>query len=57
MRAKAPGIFISKWREEGPVEIEIAEQWRSDLGWNDWMAIMEAALYLDAAELLSLIHI
>lgn len=55
MRAKAPGIFISKWREEGPVEIEIAEQWRSDLGWNDWMAIMEAALYLDAAELVELI--
>jgi len=55
MRAKAPGIFISKWREEGPVEIEIAEQWRSDLGWNDWMTIMEAALYLDAAELVELI--
>ena len=55
MRAKAPGIFISKWREEGPVEIEIAEQWRSDLGWNEWMTIMEAALYLDAAELVELI--
>ncbi len=55
MRPKAPGLFISKWREEGPVGIEIAEQWRSDSGWNDWMAIMEAALYLDAAELVELI--
>ena len=55
MRPKAPGFFISKWREEGPVEIDIAEQWRTDSGWNDWMAIIEAALYLDAAELVELI--
>ena len=55
MRPKAPGLFISKWREEGPVEIEVAEQWRTDSGWNDWMAIIEAALYLDAAELVELI--
>jgi hypothetical protein len=55
MRPKAPGFFISKWREDGSVGIDIAEQWRSDLGWNDWMAILEAALYLDAAELVELI--
>lgn len=55
MRPKAPGLFISKWRDEGPVELEVAEQWRSDSGWKDWMAIVEAALYLDAAELVELI--
>ena len=55
MRPTAPGLFISKWRKEGPVEIEIAEQWRSDSGWSDWMAIIEAGLYLDAAELVELI--
>ena len=55
MRPKAPGLFISKWRNEGPVELEVAEQWRSDSGWKDWMAIIEAALYLDAAELVELI--
>jgi len=55
MRPKAPGLFISKWRNEGPVELEVAEQWRSDSGWKDWMPIIEAALYLDAAELVELI--
>lgn len=55
MRPKAPGLFISKWREEGPVSLEVAEQWRNDFGWEDWMAIIEAALYLDAAELIDLL--
>ena len=55
MRPKAPGLFISKWREEGPVSLEDAEQWRNDFGWKDWMAIIEAALYLDAAELIDLL--
>ena len=55
MRPKAPGLFISKWREEGPVELDVAEQWKMDFGWNDWMAVIEAALYLDAAELVELI--
>ena len=55
MRPKAPGLFISKWREEGPVSLEVAEQWRNDHGWTDWMAIIEAALYLDAVELIDLL--
>ncbi len=55
MRPKAPGLFISKWREEGPVSLEVAEQWRNDYGWTDWMAIIEAALYLDAVELIDLL--
>ena len=55
MRPKAPGLFISKWREEGPVSLEVAEEWRNEFGWKDWMAIIEAALYLDAAELIDLL--
>ncbi|MBJ13845.1 MAG: hypothetical protein CMB70_00545 [Euryarchaeota archaeon] len=55
MRPKAPGLFISKWREEGPVSLEVAEEWRKEFGWKDWMAIIEAALYLDAAELIDLL--
>ena len=55
MSVKAPGIFISKWREDGPVSLKEAEQWRDEFGWDDWMAIIEAALYLDAAELVELL--
>ena len=55
MSVKAPGIFISKWREDGPVSLKKAKQWRDEFGWNDWMAIIEAALYLDAAELVELL--
>ena len=55
MRPKAPGLYISKWREEGPVPLESARTWRDEFGWKDWMAIIEAALYLDAAELVELI--
>ena len=55
MRPKAPGLFISRWREEGPVSLEKAEEWRNEFGWKDWMAIIEAALYLDAAELIDLL--
>lgn len=55
MRPKAPGLYISKWREEGPVSLESARTWRDEFGWDDWMPIIEAALYLDAAELVELI--
>ena len=55
MRPKAPGLYISRWREEGPVGYDEALQWREDFGWGDWMAIIEAALYLDAAELVELL--
>ena len=55
MRPKAPGLYISKWREDGPVSIQTAQEWRDEFGWNDWMAIIEAALYLDAAELVELL--
>ena len=55
MRPKAPGLYISRWREEGPVGYDEALQWREDFGWGDWMAIIEAALYLGAAELVELL--
>jgi len=55
MRPTAPGLYISKWREEGPVSLDVAETWREESGWKDWMAIIEAALYLDAAELVELL--
>ena len=52
----APGYFISRWREQGPVDIDTLEQWRAELNWNTWLPLAEAALFLDAAELLALIE-
>ena len=47
----APGYFISKWREEGPVTIETLTLWREEMNWTTWLPLAEAALFLDAAEL------
>ena len=52
----APGYFISKWREEGPVDLETLTSWRNEMNWGKWLPLAEAALYLDAAELLDLIQ-
>lgn len=52
----APGYFISKWREEGPVDLDTLTQWRNEMNWSEWLPLAEAALYLDAAELLALIQ-
>lgn len=52
----APGYFISKWREEGPVDIETLTEWRNDMNWKNWLPLAEAAMFLDAAELLALIQ-
>ncbi|MDG1546381.1 MAG: hypothetical protein P8Q55_03225 [Candidatus Poseidoniaceae archaeon] len=52
---QAPGNYISKWRKEGPVDIETATIWRDDMGFKNWLNIAEAALFLDAAELLEII--
>ena len=51
-----PGFFISKWREKGPVETEILEQWKEEMEIESWLMIAEAAMFLDAAELLELIQ-
>ena len=52
---KAPGFFISKWREEGPVDIAALTEWRDEMNWSKWLPLAEAALFLDAAELLAVI--
>ena len=52
----APGYFISKWREEGPVDLDTLTKWRNEMNWSEWLPLAEAALYLDAAELLALIQ-
>lgn len=51
----APGLFISKWRKQGPVDLENATLWRDEMGFDNWLNIAEAALFLDAAELVELI--
>ena len=53
--AQAPGYYISKWRKEGPVDLETATLWRDEMGFENWLNIAEAALFLDAAELVELI--
>ena len=52
----SPGFFISRWREKGPVETEILEQWKDEMSIESWLMIAEAAMFLDAAELLELIE-
>ena len=51
----APGYFISRWREQGPVDMATLEEWREEMNWSTWLPLAEAALFLDAAELLALI--
>ena len=52
----SPGFFISRWREKGPVETEILKQWKEEMNIESWLMIAEAAMFLDAAELLELIE-
>jgi hypothetical protein len=52
----APGYFISKWREEGPVDLETLTEWRNEMNWSKWLPLAEAALFLDAVELLAIIQ-
>ena len=51
----APGYFISRWREQGPVDLGTLEEWHKEMNWSTWLPLAEAALFLDAAELLALI--
>jgi len=53
---KAPGYFISRWREQGPVDMTTLIAWREEMNWNTWLPLAEAALFLDAAELLELLE-
>lgn len=47
----SPGVFISKWRADGPVDDSTLEQWKHEMQIESWLMIAEAALFLDAAEL------
>ena len=53
---QAPGYFISKWREQGPVDLKTLTLWRDEMNWTTWLPLAEAAMFLDAAELLALIE-
>ena len=53
---KAPGYFISRWREQGPVDMSTLTTWRDEMNWDTWLPLAEAALFLDAAELLALLE-
>ena len=47
-----PGVFISRWRTEGPVSSEVLAAWKEELDWPSWLSLAEAALFMDAPELL-----
>jgi len=49
---QGPGHFVSKWRSEGPVDSNTLEQWKAEMEWPSWLPLAEAALFLDAPELL-----
>ena len=47
-----PGMFVSRWRTEGPVDSEVLVAWKNELDWPSWLSLAEAALFMDAPELL-----
>ena len=49
---QGPGHFVSKWRSEGPVDSNTLELWKNEMEWPSWLPLAEAALFLDAPELL-----
>ncbi|MBH34428.1 MAG: hypothetical protein CMB74_03150 [Euryarchaeota archaeon] len=49
---QGPGVFISRWRNEGPVESDVLAKWKEELEWPSWLSLAEAALFMDAPELL-----
>lgn len=49
---QGPGVFISKWRDEGPVSSDVLATWKEAMNWPSWLSLAEAALFLDAPELL-----
>ena len=52
----SPGYFISRWRDKGPVDIEELTDWKDEMKIQSWLMIAEAAMFLDAAELLAIIE-
>ena len=49
---QGPGVFISRWRTEGPVSSDVLATWKEELEWPSWLSLAEAALFMDAPELL-----
>ena len=49
---KGHGVFVSRWRTEGPVDAEVLNKWKDELDWPSWLSLAEAALLMDAPELL-----
>lgn len=54
---QGPGVFISRWRTEGPVEADVLKQWKEELAWPSWLSLAEAALFMDAPELLDVMDV
>ena len=50
-------MFISRWREEGPASSEVLESWKDELAWPSWLTLAEAALFMDAPELLEALDV
>lgn len=51
-----PGKFISRWREQGPVDFSTLNEWKTEMKLESWLMIAEAALFLDAAELFEMLN-
>ena len=54
---EGPGRLISRWRTEGPVDSETLGQWKDEMNWPSWLTLAEAALFLDAPELLDAMEV
>lgn len=52
----SPGFLISQWREKGPVELTEINKWKDDMKIESWLMIAEAAMFLDAPELLAIVE-
>ena len=52
----SPGFLISRWREKGPVEIKQLTEWKEEMKIESWLMVAEAAMFLDAAELLEIVE-
>ena len=52
----SPGFLISRWREKGPVEVDELTKWKEEMSIESWLMIAEAAMFLDAAELLAIVE-
>ena len=52
----SPGYLISRWRDKGPVNLEQLTEWKEEMKIESWLMIAEAAMFLDAAELLDIVE-